>query len=173
MKKIKTPLKNIEKLKAGEEVLLSGTLYTARDQAHLRLIKLIEENKKLPFDIKGQVMYYVGPTPARPGAVIGSAGPTTSYRMDLLTIPLLKLGLKGMIGKGKRSKEVVDAIKKYKAVYFAALGGAAALLSQKITASEVIAFEDLGTEAIRKLEVIEFPLVVINDTIGNDYYISH
>lgn len=173
MKKITTPLKDTEKLKAGEEVLLSGTLYTARDQAHLRLIKLIEENKSLPFDIKGQVIYYVGPTPARPGTAVGSAGPTTSYRMDLLTIPLLELGLKGMIGKGKRSKEVVNAIKKYKAIYFAALGGAGALLSQKIIKSEVIAFEDLGAEAIYKLEVKDFPLVVINDVMGNDFYLSH
>lgn len=172
LKKITTPLTEdvIKDLKSGDEVLLSGIIFAARDQAHLRLNNLIKENKPLPFDIKNQIIYYVGPTPAKPGEIIGSAGPTTSSRMDLMTIPLLELGLKGMIGKGKRSKEVIEAIKKYEAVYFAAPGGAGAYLSQKITKSEIIAFEDLGPEAIYKLNIVDFPLIVINDIKGGNFY---
>ncbi len=172
--KIKTPLsdKEIENLKAGDEVLITGVLYTARDAAHRRIIDLLEKGEKLPFDLKGQVIYYVGPTPAKETEVIGSAGPTTSYRMDNYTPVLLSSGLKGMIGKGPRSKNVIEAIKKYKAVYFAALGGAGALISQYIKKSEIIAYEDLGPEAIRKLKVEDFPVIVINDICGNDFYVE-
>lgn len=168
--KITTPLtmEVLEKLKSGDRVYITGTIYTARDAAHKRLVDLINENKPLPFDIENQIMYYVGPTPPKPGQAIGSAGPTTSYRMDPYTEPLLKLGLKGMIGKGERGQEVKDAIVKYKAVYFAAVGGAAALISKSIKSAEIIAYEDLGAEAIRKLEVVDFPCIVINDIYGND-----
>ena len=172
-KKIYTPLttKTISKLKSGDRVLLSGTIYTARDAAHK---KLAEELKKgsphLPFDLKNQVIYYVGPTPPKPGQVIGSAGPTTSSRMDIYTPLLLKYGLKGMIGKGKRGKEVQESIKRYKAIYFAALGGAGALLSKRIIKCELLAYPELGPEAIYKLEVLDFPAIVINDIYGNDLY---
>jgi fumarate hydratase subunit beta len=167
-----TPLhdNDIVNLKSGDRVYISGIIYTARDTAHKRLVNLIEQGKELPIDIKGQIIYYVGPTPARPGNVIGAAGPTTSYRMDSLTLPLLEKGLKGMIGKGKRSDEVQKALKDYKAVYFSAVGGAAALISKCIIKSEIIAYEDLGPEAIRRLEVKKLPVVVANDCHGNDVY---
>ena len=169
---LKTPLENatIEKLKAGDKVRISGVLYTARDAAHKRLIEMVEAGNNLPFEVKGQLLYYVGPTPAKPGQVIGSAGPTTSYRMDTYAPTLIKMGLKGTIGKGSRSKEVIEAMKKYKAVYFAAVGGAAALIAKTIKKVEIIAFDDLGTEAIRKIEVENFPAVVVNDTKGGDLY---
>lgn len=169
---LKTPLRDedILKLKAGDRVNLSGIVFTARDAAHARLVDLIAKGEKLPIPLQGQVIYYVGPAPAKPGEIIGSAGPTTSYRMDPFTPVLLKHGLKGMIGKGARSKEVREAIKKYGAVYFAAVGGAAALISRSIKRAELVAYPDLGPEAIRKLEVESFPLIVINDVYGNDLY---
>jgi len=170
--KISTPLndKVLSKLKSGDKVLLSGVIYTARDAAHKRMVDLLKENKPLPFDIRGQVIYYVGPAPAKPGYVIGPAGPTTSYRMDAYSPTLLSLGLKGMIGKGARAKQVIEAMKKYKAVYFAAVGGAAALLAKAIKKCEVVAYEDLGAEAICRLEVKDFPLIVVNDIYGTDLY---
>ncbi len=169
---LETPLGNstIEKLKAGDKVRISGVLYTGRDAAHKRLIQMVESGKDLPFDVKGQLLYYVGPTPAKPGQVIGSAGPTTSYRMDTYAPTLIKMGLKGTIGKGSRSKEVIEAMKTHKAVYFAAVGGAAALIAKTIKNVEIIAFDDLGTEAIRKMEVENFPAIVVNDTKGGDLY---
>ena len=172
MIKINSPLTNdvVKKLKIGDEVLLSGTVYTARDQAHKRLTVLLSNKNKLPFDLKGTVIYYTGPTPTKPGQVIGSCGPTSSYRMDKYTPELLKLGLKATIGKGRRAKEVVAAMKKYKAVYFAATGGAGALISKCVKSSKVVAFPELGCEAIYKLEVKDFPLIVINDIHGNDLY---
>jgi len=172
MKRIELPLteEKVMELRAGDEVLLNGVIYVARDQAHRRMIEAIDKGEELPFDIRGQVIYYMGPSPARPGQVIGSAGPTTSGRMDRYTPKLLEMGLKGMIGKGMRSKEVKEAIKKYKAVYFAAIGGAGALISKSIKSSEVIAYEDLGPEAVRKLYVEDFPVVVINDAYGGDLY---
>lgn len=172
VKEITTPLTDdvIADLKTGDLVSITGYVYTARDAAHKRLVELIKEQKELPFDIKGAVIYYVGPTPAKPGAVIGSAGPTTSYRMDSYAPLLLEKGLKGMIGKGKRSKEVKDSIAKYKGVYFVSIGGAGALLSKHIKSAEVIAYEDLGPEAIRKLYVESFPAIVVNDIYGNDLY---
>ena len=170
--KIETPLNNekIKKLKAGDSVLLSGVLYTGRDAAHKRLIDLLDQNEKLPLDIKNQVIYYVGPSPAKPGQVIGSAGPTTSYRMEPYAPRLLDLGLKGMRGKGARNQEVIDAIIRNKAVYFGAIGGAAALIGKSIVKSEIIAYEDLGAEAIRRIEVKDMPLVVIIDSEGNNLY---
>lgn len=167
-----TPLscKDAEKLKTGDKVLLSGIIYTARDVAHKRLVETFKRGEKLPFNPQGQVIYYVGPAPARPGKVIGSAGPTTSSRMDPYAIYLMQAGIRGMIGKGSRGQKVKEAIKKYKAVYFAAMGGVAALLSQCIKKAEVIAYHDLGTEAIRRLEVEDFPLLVVNDTKGGDLY---
>lgn len=172
MKNLKVPLSDsdIADLKAGEQILLSGTIYTARDAAHRRMVEALDRGAPLPLDIKGQVIYYVGPTPAKPGQVIGSAGPTTSSRMDVYTPRLLNEGLKGMIGKGKRSAEVVEAITKNKAVYFAAAGGAGALLSKRIKKAEVVAYGDLGPEAIYRLEVEEFPVIVVNDIYGNDLY---
>ncbi len=169
---LNTPLDNstIERLRAGDKVRISGLLYTARDAAHKRLIEMVESGKELPFDVNGQLLYYVGPTPAKQGQVIGSAGPTTSYRMDTYAPTLIKMGLKGTIGKGGRSKEVIDAMKMYKAVYFAAVGGAAALIAKTIKKVEIIAFEDLGPEAIRKMEVENFPAIVVNDTKGGDLY---
>lgn len=170
--KIISPLTNeiLERLHAGDKVLISGTIYSARDAAHKRIIDSINRGIKLPFDLEGQIIYYVGPTPAQPGLVIGSAGPTTSYRMDDYTPQLLELGLKGMIGKGFRNKTVKQSIVKYKAIYFAAVGGAAALISKSIIDSKVIAYEDLGAEAIRKLEVKDLPVIVINDIYGQDQY---
>ncbi|MGA5688746.1 Fe-S-containing hydro-lyase [Cytobacillus pseudoceanisediminis] len=157
-------------LKAGERVLISGTIYTARDAAHKRMSEALEKGEDLPFNIEGQTIYYVGPTPAKPGQVIGSAGPTTSGRMDRYTPSLLDRGLKGMIGKGYRSKEVIDSMKKNKAVYFAAIGGSGALIARSIKKMEVIAYEDLGPEAIYKLTVEDFPAVVIIDSNGTDWY---
>lgn len=167
---IKTPLSDVEKLKAGDRVLISGVLYTARDAAHKKFIELINQGKDLPFDIKGQIIYYTGPTPARPGMVIGSAGPTTSSRMDSYTPQLLERGLKGMIGKGGRGKDVIEAIKKYKAVYFLAVGGAGALLSKTVKKVEIIAFPELGPEAVRRLEVEDFPAIVAIDCFGNSVF---
>lgn len=170
--KLTTPLteEKLKNLRAGDSVKITGTIYTARDAAHKRLTALIAEGKELPFDIKDQIIYYVGPTPAKPGKPIGSAGPTTSYRMDPYAPTLMEHGLKGMIGKGARSKEVKDAVKKYKAVYFAAVGGAAALLAKSIHKAELIVYEDLQSEAVRKLEVVDFPVIVINDIYGGDLY---
>lgn len=170
MIKIKTPLTDADKLKAGDKVLISGVLYTARDTAHKRFIELINQNKELPFNIKGQVIYYTGPTPARPGAVIGSCGPTTSYRMDSYTPQLLERGLAGMIGKGGRGKEVIEAIKKYKAVYFLAVGGAGALISKTIKKAAVIAFPELGPEAVMRLEAEDFPAIVAIDCNGGNIF---
>ncbi len=161
---------DVFRLKAGDRVLLSGTLYTARDAAHARLAELIHKGEKLPFDLSGQIIYFVGPTPPPPGRVIGSAGPTTSYRMDPYSPLMVAHGLKGMIGKGKRSPEVIEALKKHKAVYFGATGGAGALISHCIVGAEVVAYEDLGPEAIRKLTVVDFPAVVVNDCHGGDLY---
>lgn len=157
-------------LKSGDDVLLSGVIYTARDAAHKRLVELLEEGKELPIDIKDATIYYVGPAPAQPGQVIGSAGPTTSYRMDAYAPALIAEGQTAMIGKGKRNKEVVDAMKKYGAVYFGAIGGAGALLSKCIKKAEVVAYEDLGAEAIRRLEVENLPVTVIIDSEGNNLY---
>jgi fumarate hydratase subunit beta len=167
-----TPLAQdeIEKLNAGDRVLLSGTIYTGRDAAHKRLSLLLKEGKPLPFDVSGQIIYYVGPTPAKPGFALGSAGPTTSSRMDIYTPALLAKGLKGMIGKGDRGRIVIEAMRKYKAVYFAAIGGLGALMSEKVRSAEIVAYPDLGTEAIRKLEIVEFPLIVAIDWVGNNLY---
>lgn len=171
---ISTPLTTeiVEGLQAGDYVYITGTIYTARDAAHKRLYETMQEGKSIPFDLKDNVVYYLGPTPEREGQVIGSAGPTTSSRMDKYTPLLLDNGLKGMIGKGKRNKEVIEAMVKNKAVYFAAVGGAGALLSKKIKASRVIAYDDLGTEAIRELYVEEFPVIVVIDSEGNNLYES-
>lgn len=160
----------IRELRAGDMLYLSGIIYTARDAAHKRMYDTLQEGGQLPYDIEGSFVYYLGPTPARPGQVIGSAGPTTSSRMDKYTPLLLSKGLKGMIGKGKRSPEVIEAIKENGAVYLAAIGGLGALLSKKIKSAEVIAYDDLGTEAIRKLTVEDLPVVVIIDTEGNNQY---
>jgi len=171
-KKVSAPFdeKTVANLKSGDSVLITGIIYAARDAAHKCLTELIEQKKPLPFEIKGAVVYYVGPSPEKPGQVIGSAGPTTSYRMDAYSPLLMKHGLKGMIGKGKRSPAVIDAMKKYGAVYLAATGGAGALLSKCIKKSQIIAFEELGPEAVRRLEVENFPAIVINDVSGNDLY---
>lgn len=158
------------KLKVGDKVLISGTIYTARDAAHKRLIELLDKKQDLPIKVKNQIIYYVGPTPEKPNKPIGSAGPTTSYRMDSYTPKLLDKGLKGMIGKGLRSKEVVESIINNKAVYFGAIGGAAALIAKCIKKSEIVAYEDLGSEAIRKLQVEDFPAVVVIDSLGNNLY---
>ena len=157
-------------LRAGDSVLLSGVIYTARDAAHKRLCELANQGKPLPLEVTDGVIYFVGPTPAKPGEVIGSAGPTTAYRMDAYSPTLIEMGLTGMIGKGKRSDAVVDAMKKHGAVYFGAIGGCGALLSRCIKKAEVIAYEDLGAEAIRRLEVEDFPVVVIIDSFGNNLY---
>lgn len=161
---------DIEQLKVGDYVYLTGIVYTARDAAHKRMNDALDEGKNLPIDIKGQIIYYMGPSPAREGRVIGSAGPTTATRMDKYAPRLLDLGLKGMIGKGKRSKEVLDAVVRNKALYFAAVGGAGALLSRCITSAEVVAYDDLGTEAIRKLTIKDFPVIVAADVHGNKIY---
>lgn len=157
-------------LKAGDYVYITGTIYTARDAAHKRMWEALERGEELPFDIKENIIYYMGPSPARDGRPIGSAGPTTASRMDKYTPRLLDLGLGGMIGKGKRSREVLDGIVRNGSVYFAAIGGAGAILSQRILSSEVIAYEDLGTEAVRKLEVKNFPVIVVVDSEGNNLY---
>ncbi|MFY9139366.1 MAG: Fe-S-containing hydro-lyase [Thermacetogeniaceae bacterium] len=171
-KKITTPLTDevVKSLKAGDNVLISGEVYTARDAAHKRFISCIKEGKELPIDLNGKVIYYVGPAPAKPGYVCGSAGPTTSGRMDSNTPPLLDRGLKGMIGKGLRSPEVVESMKKNKAVYFAATGGAAALIAKSIKKVELVAYEDLGTEAVRKMVVEDLPVTVVIDSEGNNLY---
>jgi fumarate hydratase subunit beta len=172
VKKITLPLaeKSLPDLKAGDNVLLSGVLYVARDAAHTRLVAALERGESLPFDIRGQTLYYMGPSPARPGRVIGAAGPTTSARLDEYTSHLLDAGLRGMIGKGARSAEVKDAMKEHKAVYLAAVGGAGALISKSIIKSEVVAYEDLGPEAVLRLEVKDFPATVVNDIHGGDLY---
>ena len=169
---IKVPMneEEIAQLRAGDMVYLTGTMYTARDAAHKRMHETLLQREDLPIEMAGNAIYYMGPSPAREGRVIGSAGPTTSSRMDKYAPALLDLGLKCMIGKGKRSQEVKDAIVRNKAVYLAAIGGAGALLSKAIVGSEVIAYEDLGTEAIRKLEVVDFPAIVVMDCDGNDLY---
>jgi len=169
---IKLPLteKILESLRAGDSLLLSGVLYVARDAAHKRMGEALDRGEPLPFDIKGQTVYYMGPSPARPGKVTGSAGPTTSARMDAYTPRLLAAGLKGMIGKGVRSREVKEALKKYKAVYMGAAGGAGALISKTIVKSEVIAYPELGPEAVLRIEVRDFPVTVINDIYGGDLY---
>ncbi len=169
---IKTPLTQADarKLKAGDSCLISGVIYTARDAAHKRLCELVAEGKELPLDVKDAIIYFVGPTPAKEGQAIGSAGPTTSYRMDAYSPTLIAEGLTGMIGKGKRGPEVIDAMKKHGAVYFGAIGGCGALLSKCIKKAEIIAYEDLGAEAIRRLEVEDFPVVVIIDSEGNNLY---
>lgn len=170
--RIKEPFttEKFEELKAGDTVLLTGIIYTARDAAHKRIIELIENGETLPFDMENAVIYYVGPTPAKPGMPIGSAGPTTSYRMDAYAPRLLDLGETGMIGKGQRSQEVKDAVLRNGAVYFAAIGGAGALMAQCVKKSEVIAFDDLGAEAVRRLEVEDFPVTVVLDSHGGDLY---
>jgi fumarate hydratase subunit beta len=167
-----TPLTDelVSSLEIGDKVFLSGTISTARDAAHKRLIDLLDAGKPLPFDVRGQVIYYVGPSPARPGRVIGAAGPTTSYRMDPYAPRLMEIGLKAMIGKGKRAPAVKEAMGRFKAVYLGATGGAGALISQAIKSAEVIAYEELGPEAIRRMVVENFPAVVINDTRGRDLY---
>ena len=172
VKKVALPLteKTVKGLKAGDNVLLSGVMYVARDAAHKRMVEALDQGKPLPFDIKGQTIYYMGPSPARSGQVIGSAGPTTSGRMDVYTPRLLAEGLKGMVGKGMRSPAVKEALKKYRAVYLGAIGGVGALLSKSIKKSEVIAYEELGAEAIRRIEVEDFPVIVINDIYGGDLY---
>lgn len=169
-----TPLneEDLNKLKIGDKVYISGTIYTGRDAAHKRLVDLVKAGKELPFDIEGQIIYYVGPAPAPPGKPIGSAGPTTSYRMDPYAPVLMDVGLKGMIGKGPRSQAVLDSMIKNKAVYFAAIGGAAVVVAESIKEAKVIAYEDLGTEAIRELKVENFPCIVANDVYGNDIYLE-
>ena len=171
-KTINTPLTEdkISDLKAGDYVYITGTIYTARDAAHKRMYDALNSNESLPIEMENNIIYYMGPSPAREGRPIGSAGPTTASRMDKYAPSLLDLGLKGMIGKGKRSKEVIDAIVRNKCVYFAAVGGAGAILSKCITESEVIAYDDLGTEAIRKLTVKDFPVIVVIDKDGNNLY---
>lgn len=172
IKYLQAPLSEKDKaeLNAGDCVYLTGTLYTARDAAHKRMKECLDEGKELPFDIRGQLIYYMGPSPAREGRPIGSAGPTTSGRMDKYTPELLDLGLGGMIGKGKRTTAVLDAIVRNKSIYFAAVGGAGALLSKAITAAKVVAYDDLGTEAIRELTVKDFPVIVVADSKGNYLY---
>ena len=167
-----TPLtrEKARELRAGDSCLISGVIYTARDAAHKRLCDLVAQGKELPLDIKDAIIYFVGPTPAKPGQAIGSAGPTTSYRMDAYSPTLISLGLTGMIGKGKRGPEVVAAMKEHGAVYFGAIGGCGALLSKCIKKAEVIAYDDLGAEAIRRLEVEDFPAIVIIDSQGNNLY---
>lgn len=170
--KLEAPItkEKLADLKAGDRVLLTGTVYTARDQAHKRMTEAVKEGRKLPFDIAGSIIYYVGPSPAPPGRPIGSAGPTTSYRMDPYAPMLLDLGQAAMIGKGPRNEEVKDAIIRNGAVYFAAIGGAAALISKSVKSAEVIAYDDLGAEAVRRLEVEDMPLIVAIDSMGRDLY---
>ncbi|MBI2842619.1 MAG: Fe-S-containing hydro-lyase [Armatimonadetes bacterium] len=170
--RLMTPLsdEDVRRLRAGDRALLSGVVYTGRDAAHKRLFELLQAGEELPVDLRGQVIYYVGPTPAKPGRVIGSAGPTTSGRMDAYAPALIAYGLRGMIGKGLRSQPVIDAMTEHGAVYFGATGGAAALLARKIVSCEIVAYEDLGTEAIRRLVVDDLPVTVINDAYGGDFY---
>ena len=173
-KKIQTPLTRemVKTLKAGDSCTITGTIYTARDAAHKRLCELVAQGKELPMEIKDAIIYFVGPTPAKPGQAIGSAGPTTSYRMDAYSPTLISIGQTGMIGKGKRNDEVIAAMKEHGAVYFGAIGGCGALLSKCIKKAEIVAYEDLGAEAIRRLEVEDFPVVVIIDSEGNNLYES-
>jgi len=170
--KLTTPLtaEAVEKLRIGQRVLLNGKVYTGRDAAHKKLVELLENGEELPIELKDQVIYYVGPSPAKPGNVIGSAGPTTSGRMDAYAPKLIAQGLRGMIGKGKRAPEVIKAMKHHKAVYFAAVGGAAALISKRIKSCKVVAYPELGPEAIHELEVEDFPVIVVNDALGGDLY---
>lgn len=172
IKRINLPLTDgvIKELRSGDSVLLTGPMYVARDAAHRRMVEAMNRGELLPFDVSGQTIYYMGPSPAPPGKVIGSAGPTTSGRMDIYAPRLIEQGLKGMIGKGMRSQPVKDAIVKFKAVYFGAVGGAGALISRSIRKAEVIAYDDLGAEAVRKIEVEDFPAVVVNDIYGADLY---
>ncbi|MGN0808982.1 MAG: Fe-S-containing hydro-lyase [Christensenellales bacterium] len=171
-RRIELPItrESVRNIKSGESLLLSGVIYTARDAAHKRLVELVEKGEELPFDIKDSTIYYVGPTPAKPGQAIGSAGPTTSYRMDAYSPTLIREGETGMIGKGKRSPEVIAAMKVYGAVYFAAIGGAGALLSNCIKSAEIVAYEDLGAEAVRRLVVEDLPVVCVIDCEGNNLY---
>jgi fumarate hydratase subunit beta len=173
-KKISLPLADevIAGLRAGDSLLLSGVLYAARDAAHRRMVEALDRGEPLPFDIRGQTLYYLGPSPPPPGRVIGAAGPTTSARMDIYTPRLLAAGLKAMIGKGERSAEVREAMRRYGAVYLAAVGGAGALLSKCIVKAEVVAYPDLGPEAVRRLEVVDFPVTVINDVSGGDLFVE-
>lgn len=172
MKRLTLPLSDsdIKNLKAGETVLLSGTMLTGRDAAHKRLYELVEKGEKVPIDIKGEIIYYVGPAPAKPGFAVGPAGPTSSYRMDKYAPTLLDLGLKGMIGKGARNQDVIDAIVRNGCVYFACVGGAAALIAKSIKKEEILCYEDLGTEAIRRYTVEDFPCIVAIDSYGNNAY---
>ena len=174
VKKITTPLTDnvVMELKAGDDVLITGVIYSARDAAHKKLVELIDNGEELPLDLRGQLIYYVGPAPAKPGQAIGSAGPTTSGRMDAYTPAILAQGTKGLIGKGSRSQKVKDALVEHKAVYFASVGGAAALTAKTIEKAELVAYEELGAEAIRRLEVVDFPATVVNDAHGNDLYIE-
>jgi len=169
---IKTPMttKDAEGLKIGDNVHITGVIYTARDAAHKRLVELLDKGEKLPFDPDGSIIYYVGPAPAPPGKPIGSAGPTSSYRMDTYAPRLIEVGMRASIGKGERSNDVVEAMKKHKAIYFAAIGGAAALIAQSIKKADIIAFEDLGAEAVRRLEVVDFPCIVAQDCYGGNMY---
>ena len=171
-KKIQTPLTReaVRTLKAGDSCLITGVIYTARDAAHKRLCELLDKGQPLPVDMENAIIYFVGPTPAKPGQAIGSAGPTTSYRMDAYSPALIAAGQTGMIGKGKRGEEVIAAMKEHGAVYFGAIGGCGALLSKCIKKAEIVAYEDLGAEAIRRLEVEDFPVVVIIDSEGNNLY---
>ena len=171
-KKIVTPLTGevVADLRIGDSVVISGIIYTGRDSAHKRLVDALDRGEKLPVDFTGQIIYYAGPAPAKPGKPIGSVGPTTSYRMDPYAPRLIAEGLKGMIGKGNRAPEVIEAIQKHKAVYFGAIGGAAALMAKSVKTAEIVAYEDLGPEAIRRLEVENFPAVVVNDCCGGDLY---
>jgi len=169
---LKPPLSDsdVSSLQIGDKVLIDGAIYTARDAAHKRLLELVDAKKDLPFPLKGQIIYYVGPTPPRPGRAIGSAGPTTSYRMDTFTPRLIELGIKATVGKGPRAPAVIEAMKRFKAVYLVAVGGTGALLGRQVMKSEMIAFEDLGTEAIRRLTVRDFPAIVANDVTGRDLF---
>jgi fumarate hydratase subunit beta len=171
-KRIALPLtdETVANLRAGDDVLLSGTMYVGRDSAHKRIVEALDQGKPLPFDVRGQTIYYMGPSPAKPGQVIGSAGPTTSGRMDSYSPRMMAEGLRGMVGKGMRSPAVKEAMKKYRAVYFAAIGGAGALISKAIKKSDVIAYEELGAEALLRIEVADFPVIVINDIYGGDLY---
>lgn len=170
--KLTTPLNDeiVSKLHAGDRIEITGTIYVARDAAHKRMVDALDRGEKLPADLRGQIVYYMGPSPTKPGNVIGSAGPTTSGRMDKFAPRMMEIGLKGMVGKGLRAQTVKDAMKKYKAVYFGATGGAAALIAQRIKKAKVIAYDDLGAEALRELEVENFPVIVVNDMYGGDAY---
>jgi fumarate hydratase subunit beta len=172
--KLNTPVsdQDIEKLRVGQKVIFTGHLYTARDAAHKKMVELLDKGESLPFDPEGQVIYFVGPTPAKPGQVIGSAGPTTSGRMNKYSPSMLKAGLKGMIGKGEMGQEVTDALKKYKGAYFVATGGAGALIAKRISESEVVAYEELGPEAVRRLKVTEFPVIVAQDCHGGNIFVE-